>query len=203
MRVVVAEDLAELASEWIAERSAGTDPFRLALAGGSTPKAVYERLASLDLEWHRWHLWWGDERLVPSDHADSNERMAREALLNRVAIPEEQIHPLRSTEVALPDRFDLVLLGIGADGHTASLFPGDPGLDAVEPIIRVERPDHPRLSLTFPVVNGARAAAFLVSGGGKREVLGRVLAGESQLPASRVAAQETLVLADQAAVPVA
>ena len=199
MRVVVGNDLAELASAWIAERSASADPFRIALAGGSTPKVVYERLATFDLDWQRWHVWWGDERVVPSDHPDSNERMAREALLTHVAIPERQVHPLRGTAVGLPDRFDLVLLGIGTDGHTASLFPGDPGLDVVEPIVRVERPDHPRFSLTLPVINGAQAAALLVSGEGKREILGRVLAGELELPAARVAAGETVVLADRAA----
>ena len=146
-------------------------------------------------------MWWGDERLVPPDHPDSNERMAREALLDRVPIPPEQIHPLRSADVALPERFDLVLLGIGEDGHTASLFPGDPALDATAPVVRVERPDHPRLTLTFPVLNAARAAAFLVAGAGKREILARVLAGDQALPATRVHAEGTFVLADEAAAP--
>lgn len=199
MRVVAAEDLAEVAAGWIAERATSTDQFCIALAGGSTPKAVYERLVATEVEWSRWHVWWGDERMVPADHEDSNERMARSALLDHVAIPEQQVHPLRETDIGLPDRFDLVLLGIGTDGHTASLFPGDPGLDAIEPVVRVERPDHPRLSLTFPVINGARAAAFLVSGEGKREILGRILAGDAELPAARVAAADTVVIADHAA----
>ena len=167
MRVVVGEDLAELAAQWIAERSRRCERFAIALAGGSTPKAVYERLATMPLDWERWHVWWGDERMVAPDHDDSNERMAREALLDRVAIPASQITPLRSLETELPERFQLVLLGIGTDGHTASLFPGDAGLAASAPIVRVERPDHPRLSLTFPVLNGAECAAFLVSGEGK------------------------------------
>lgn len=135
------------------------------------------------------------------DHPDSNERMAREALLDRVPVPEDQIHPLRSTRVELPDRLDLVLLGIGEDGHTASLFPGDAALDARDPVVRVERPDHPRLTLTYPVLNAARAAAFLVAGEAKRDIVARVLAGDPSVPAARVAAAETVVLADDRAAP--
>jgi 6-phosphogluconolactonase len=199
MRIVVGDQLAELAADWIAERSRGHGRFAISLAGGSTPRAVYERLATMDLDWQSWHVWWGDERRVPSDHEDSNERMAREAWLDHVPIPEAQITPLRELDTPLPDRFQLVLLGIGTDGHTASLFPGDAGLDAKEPIIAVERPDHPRLSLTYGVLNGAECAAFLVSGEGKREMLGRIVGGDTSLPAARVSAAQTLVLADRAA----
>lgn len=146
-------------------------------------------------------MWWGDERMVPPDHPDSNERMAREALLSRVPIPESQVYPFRSLDIELPDRFDLVLLGIGPDGHTASLFPGDSALDATGPVVRVVRPDHPRLSLAYPVLNAARCAAFMVSGEGKREQVERVLAGDRTLPAARVAAEQTVILADRGAAP--
>lgn len=202
MELLVADDLVPLAAAWIAERAREAGgAFRIALAGGSTPRAVYQGLSLLPLDWGAWHVWWADERLVPPDHADSNERMAREALLTRVPIREPQIHPLRSPDVELPERFDLVLLGIGRDGHTASLFPGDPALEATEPIARVERPDHPRLTLTLPVLNAARAAAFLVSGEEKREIVARVLAGDGSLPAARVCGARTVVLADRAAAP--
>lgn len=137
---------------------------------------------------------------MPGDHRDSNERTATEALLARVPIPEGQIHPLRSEDVELPERFDLVLLGIGLDGHTASLFPDDPALEERErSIVPVVRPDHPRLTLTYPVIDAARAVAFLVAGADKRETVARVLAGDESLPAARVRAEETVVLADEAA----
>ncbi len=199
MRIVVGDDLAELGASFIADRSRGQSRFAISLAGGSTPRAVYERLADMPLAWASWHVWWGDERMVAPDHEDSNERMAREAWLDHVPIPDAQITPLRELETPLPDRFQLILLGIGTDGHTASLFPDDAGLEATEPIVRVERPDHPRLSLTYPVLNAAECVAFLASGEGKREMLRRVVEGGQELPAARVRAAETVVLADAAA----
>ena len=146
-------------------------------------------------------MWWSDERVVPADHPDANERLAREALLSRVPIVEEQIHPLRGLDVELPRQFDLVLLGVGSDGHTASLFPGhaeelaDPG-----PLVYVPTPGlpppHPRISFSLPYLNAQPLAAFLVAGEGKREVLSRVLAGDETLPAAQVRAEQTVVLAD-------
>ncbi|HXV58663.1 MAG TPA: 6-phosphogluconolactonase [Gaiellaceae bacterium] len=190
----------------MAERSRGRFPFRIALTGGSTPRRVYERLAELPLDWGSWHVWWSDERLVPPEHPDSNERLARESLLSRVPIPEAQIHPLRSPAAELPERFDLVLLGLGPDGHTASLYPSheaelaDPG-----PVVHVpvpgHPPPHPRLSFSLPYLNAQPLVALLVGGEDKREILARVLAGDERLPAARVRAEETVVLADTAAAP--
>lgn len=205
MQLLTGRDLAGLGAEWIAGRAEGTRPFRIALAGGSTPEKVYRRLAERDLDWAAWHVWWSDDRVVPPEHEDSNERMAREALLSRVPIPEEQVYPLRSTDAELPETFDLVLLGIGPDGHCASLFPGDPALEATDPVAYVPEPGlppkHPRLTFTYPVLNGARATAFLVGGESKAEIVARVLAGDERLPAARVRARETWLLADEEAVP--
>ena len=165
--------------------------------------AVYARLAELDLDWPRWHVWWSDERDVPPDDELSNERLARETLLSKVPVPEKQIHPLRSTDVELPERFDLILLGIGPDGHTASLFPGKPELEATEPVVFVPEagwePYVPRYSFSLPLLNAGPIVAFLVGGEGKREILARVLAGDESLPAARVQAPETYVLADASA----
>lgn len=166
---------------------------------------MYERLSRSNLNWNEWHVWWSDERVVPPDHPDSNERMARETLLDRVRVPEEQLHPLRSADVELPGEFDLILLGIGPDGHCASLFPGQPGLQATEPVIYVPEPGlpppHPRLTFTFPILNRGRTTAFLAAGAGKREIVRRMLAGDESLPAGRVRAPETVLLVDEDAKP--
>jgi 6-phosphogluconolactonase len=167
--------------------------------------AVYERLAQEDLDWDGWHVWWSDERDVPPDDERSNERLARETLLSKVTVPGEQIHPLRSTRTELPERFELILLGIGPDGHTASLFPRKAELEATAPVVYVPEPGWepfvPRYSFSLPLLNTGPTVAFIVGGEKKRDVLARVLAGDESLPAARVRAPETVVLADGAAAP--
>ena len=158
----------------------------------------------MEVGWDSWHVWWSDERLVPPEHEGSNERMAREALLDRVPVPEDQVHPLRSPDVELPEAFELVLLGLGPDGHTASLFPGhDDELADPGPVVYVPEPGmpppHPRLSFSVAYLSSQPLVAFLVGGEGKRDVLARVLAGDESLPAARVRARETVILADEAA----
>jgi 6-phosphogluconolactonase len=159
-------------------------------------------LAELELDWTNWHVWWSDERDVPPHDELSNEKLARDTLLSKVPVPEKQIHPLRSTDVELPERFDLILLGIGPDGHTASLFPGRPELESTDPVVYVPEagwePYVPRYTFTLPLVNAGPVVAFIVGGEDKAAILARVLAGDESLPAARVRAPETYVLADRA-----
>ncbi len=193
-----------------ADRFLALQPRTVALAGGSTPQALYERLATCKYPWPETEVFFGDERCVPPDHPDSNYRMAQEALLSKVQarvhrMPAELCDPARYEEELatvfgseLP-RFDLIFLGLGADGHTASLFPGDPALDERERwVVRVERDDHARLTMTLPVLSAAAAVVFLVSGEAKRDALRQLMAG-ADIPAARVSAKRVIVLADDAA----
>ena len=185
--------------------------FRLALSGGNTPRAVHAQLARLgaDLPWNHVQITFGDERCVPPDHADSNFRMARESLLDAIAIPagnvfriRGEIDPAAAAQeyeqklAAVAARFgepryvhDLLLLGLGEDGHTASLFPGSPALDeTVRNVIPATGPKPPpqRITMTFPLLNAARHVCFLVSGGGKDALIAEIVAGGSSHPAARV-----------------
>jgi 6-phosphogluconolactonase len=182
-------------------------PFRVALAGGRTPRGVYEELAAAHvqggraIDWERTHVFFGDERAVPPDHPDSNFGMARRALFSRVPLPEENIHRVPA-EAPDPEaaaeayereirsvftpasgewpRFDLVLLGMGADGHVASLFPDSAALLESHRIVTstwVEPLRARRFTLTLPVINSAACVLFLVTGAGKAPVLRDVLQG--------------------------
>ncbi|HZR97680.1 MAG TPA: 6-phosphogluconolactonase [Chloroflexota bacterium] len=219
--VIVAADgeaLARQAAPYIAQTLAAAAAARgacaIALSGGSTPRRTHELLAAPPLRevvpWDRLHVFWGDERCVPPDNADSNYHMADETLLSRVPIPPRNVHrvlteagspvtvaahyerELRShfgLEVEDVPVFDLILLGMGPDGHTASLFPG--GL-AVEETRRLVVPSeigympHPRVTFTLPVLNAARSVVFLITGRDKAPSLARALAGDPSLPAGRV-----------------
>lgn len=224
-RLEVARDPADLAARAAdhveALLRAGSGPFRLALSGGSTPRALYARLAGRDLPWERLRLFLGDERAVPPDHPDSNYRMVRETLLAGAPLAPEQVHrwetergPEGAAEAyeatlarefgGFPPRFDLVLLGMGDDGHTASLFPGTPALEVLDRSTAANPPGGSRgwrLTLTFPVLNAARRVLFLVAGASKTPALRTVLAG-GDLPAARVrGTEDTLFLVDRAAWP--
>ncbi|MCA1804387.1 MAG: 6-phosphogluconolactonase [Xanthomonadaceae bacterium] len=194
----LADHLIAHARQCIAARGAA----HLVLAGGATPRHFYRELAQParreQLDWSRVHIYFGDERCVPPDHPDSNYHMARTALLEQVPIPEAQIHPMparmetvRGDAAAyarelvrhapagrgdLP-RFDLVLLGLGEDGHTASLFPGTCILNERERAVAavyVPRLKSWRISLTYPALRQARALWILASGAGKADILGRI-----------------------------
>ena len=186
-------------------------PRSIALGGGSTPRELYERLAKAKVPWVEIDVFFGDERCVPPDHPDSNFRLAHEALLSKVPA---RVHRMRGercdaggyAEVLRrvldgdPPALDLAILGLGDDGHTASLFPGDPALEERNrTVVRVDRPDRPRLTLTLPVLSAAKVALFLVTGASKRDALRRLLAGEP-VPAARVAAARVVVVADEAAI---
>ncbi|MGI9050615.1 MAG: 6-phosphogluconolactonase [Rubrobacteraceae bacterium] len=197
------EALAEAAAQDFARRAGesidASGRFTVALAGGSTPKVAYELLAreyADRLDWSKVHVFFGDERTVPPDHEDSNYRMAKEALLDHVRVGSEhrmrgELPPAEAAVAYEEDleqffgglpRLDLIMLGIGEDGHTASLFPHTPALDvrdrwAVEnPVDKLETI---RLTLTVPVINAARNVVFLVAGEGKAEALFQILEGEA------------------------
>ncbi len=187
--------------------------FTIALSGGSTPRRLYQVLGSPpydeEMAWDHWHVFWGDERCVPPDHEDSNFRMAKEALLDHVSIPASQVHRMRGEagpveaaeeyETAVLDvfqtptpSFDLILLGVGDDGHTASLFPGTQALQEKHrlvvsnwaPSIQAHR-----ITFTLLLINAASVVAFLDTDESKAEVLRRVLqpkSGEGVLPAAMV-----------------
>jgi 6-phosphogluconolactonase len=220
---------AELFAKASAEAIEKSGRFSVALSGGSTPRHLYGLLAAnpfrARVRWDRVHIFFGDERCVPPDDDESNYRMAREALLDKVPVPlqnvlrmEGEIEPptaaaryedgLRRAFELGPGqtpRFDLVFLGLGPDGHTASLFPGTPALGETERLAvanPVEKMGSTRLTLTLPVLNAARRVVFLVAGKDKAQVLRQVLKGEpGQFPAQLVRPTdgELVFLVDRAA----
>lgn len=211
--------LAQRVAQWIVDLACATPGrFAIALSGGSTPKRLYGLLAAAPLRdqmpWSRVHLFFGDDRFVPWDSLDSNYAMANDAMLAQAPIPPQNIHgiPFAGTPgeasadyertlqsyygstVLDPGRplFDIVLLGMGPDGHTASLFPGKPALneqtrwavDVPEPGLT---PFIPRVTLTYPALASARSVAFVAAGSDKTAMMRRVLAGDHELPAARIA----------------
>ena len=224
------DTLAERFADWLVARyEDSTGRFALNLSGGSTPKSIYALLATeayrRKFDWERIHVFFGDERFVPPDHPDSNFRMAREALLSQVPIPEENVHavPTVAVDPAVAasqyertlksfygkDTLDLArplfavtLLGLGEDGHTASLFPGTEALTErarwVAAVVGAK--PEPRITMTYPALASSRAVVFLVAGGGKREMLARLLDGDRSIPAAHVeSAGDLTVFCDEAA----
>ncbi len=174
----------QAASQAISQRAA----FHIVLAGGTTPRRIYELLREADTDWAAWHVYFGDERCLPQEHAERNSRMAAHALLDQVAIPENQIHPIPAEQGAaiaassyaqtLADisLFDLVLLGLGEDGHTASLFPGhDPDMTPAAPaaiaVLNAPKPPPQRVSLSAHRLSATRQLMFLVTGAAKQQAV--------------------------------
>jgi 6-phosphogluconolactonase len=212
------ESLAHRVAQWVTDLAcAAPGRFAIALSGGSTPKRLFQLLAAAPLReqmpWERIHLFWGDDRFVPWDDPNSNYGMAREAMLAHVPIPPGHIHGIafegsvveaaQAYERELktyyggdtldPSRplFDVVMLGMGPDGHTASLFPGKPALDehrrwVVEVPEPGLNPHVPRVTLTYPALESSRSTAFVAAGADKLAMMNRVLAGEHALPSARI-----------------
>jgi 6-phosphogluconolactonase len=207
------KDLCSLISETAEKAIADRGRFSLVLSGGNTPRSLYETLSSSyreTIDWSRTFLFWGDERFVPQDHPESNYRTAAEALISHVPIPPENVFPVptgeRTTEKAAKKyekslrtffqgekfpRFDLVLLGLGEDGHTASLYKGDKAVNETKRWAAAARapqryPVRDRITLTLSAINSARTVVMLVTGEKKREILKKVLKNEGGYPAEKV-----------------
>ena len=219
-----AEAVAGHAADAVAERidDARRDgrELHIALAGGGTPRRAYELLAAVAGSWRHVHLWLGDERCVPSDDPESNARMVRESLLAGGRAEPPHLHEVPSPEIPedaawlyglevrerIPDAvFDIVLLGMGPDGHTCSLFPGHPVLDVVQapvaPVRESPKPPPERVTLTLPVVRRARFTLLLATGAQKRDALARALAGDRAIPLARLGDGLDEVACDVAAAP--
>jgi 6-phosphogluconolactonase len=212
------ESLAHRVAQWVTDLAcAAPGKFSIALSGGSTPKRLFQLLAAAPLveqmPWERVQLFWGDDRFVAWDDPNSNYGMANEAMLAHVPIPKGNIHGIAfkgsaadaaqayerelkayyGSDTLDPKRplFDVVLLGMGPDGHTASLFPGKPALDVkdrwvTEVPVPGLNPQVPRVTLTYPALDSARSTAFVAAGADKLAMMNRVLAGEHALPSARI-----------------
>jgi 6-phosphogluconolactonase len=207
--------LAHHVAEWMTQAALAADgPFRVSLSGGSTPKTLYGLLASDEFRsrfpWQRVSWYWGDERFVPYDHPESNFRMTREAMLAKAPVPPGNIHPIptdgspedaaRRYELTLqqayggasldPHRplFDVTLLGLGPDGHTASLLPGEPVLSERKRWVAAVAHGRPevRITMTYPALESSRRVAFLVAGEDKAAIFTAIRKGDSRVPAAQI-----------------
>lgn len=204
------DDLARAAAELFVAKSseavAQRGFFTIALSGGSTPKLLYELLANPNqpfreqVPWTMIHFYWSDERHVPPDHPESNYRMAYDNLLSRVPVSKAKVHRILSEnpdaaeaaqqyEAIVPPRFDLILLGLGTDGHTASIFPGSEVLQEKKRLVAApwfEKLNSYRITMTLPLINNAALVVFLVSGSEKARIVKEVLQGTKRYPAQEV-----------------
>ncbi len=209
LAAAVAQRIVDVVQQTIAVRGV----CRIALAGGETPRRCYEQLCPMPVDWGHVHIYFGDERCLPVGDAQRNDTMAQHALLRHIAIPANNVHSIPAEidvqvaasryalelHQAMP--FDLVLLGMGEDGHTASLFPGDPALqsrDSVVAVFDAPKPPPQRVSLGLTTLRQARQRIFLVAGASKRAPLAQIFHG-AELPAARVGASEWHV--DRDAIP--
>ncbi len=201
-----------------ARRASERRPFLLALSGGRTPAPMFRRLADMEIPWEFVHIFQVDERFALPGSEDRNFTHLQRDLLNSIRIPVDHIHPMPVDEddpaaaaaeyaallgrlVGTPPVFDLVHLGLGPDGHTASLVPGDPVLDAESTVaITGEYAGHRRMTITYPVLDRARRILWVVTGAEKADALARLRRGDRTIPAGRVASGNALVLADAAAI---
>ena len=209
-----AERIARIARNAVAERGRCA----LAFSGGTTPWRTFRALAGEDVPWDCVHLFQVDERDAPSGDPERNDLHLKEALIDRIAIPSANIHPMPVEEGDLaagsrryesilrriagtPPVLDLVQLGLGEDGHTASLFPGDAATQVIDADVAASglHKGWRRMTLTFPAIDRARCILWLVTGSGKSEALGRLRAGDRSIPAGRVRGDRAVLLADTAA----
>ncbi len=203
LAAAVADSIASCAEADVRTRGV----FHLVLAGGRTPRRAYETLRAKSVPWQRVHVWFGDERCLPRGSPGRNDAMAAEALLRHVPLPAEQIHPIPAElgpdaaaaayarELASVPVLDLVLLGLGEDGHTASLFPGHPALRDPRPVVPVHdapKPPPERVSMGLSLLNSARRRLVMAAGEAKHAAVMRIRRGED-LPAARLAAAEWYV----------
>lgn len=197
-RIVVAEAEAAILDRQV---------FRMVLAGGATPRRTYEILAGMSQDWSAWEIFWSDERCLPTDHPERNSRMARDAWLSRVAIPARQIHPMPAELGAVraaakyamlildQPPFDLVLLGMGEDGHTASLFSANGDRSPVIAVHGAPKPPGERVSLNFQTLRACRNQLVLVTGAEKSSALRAWQQGEN-LPIAQVVRSDACLLVD-------
>jgi 6-phosphogluconolactonase len=199
--------VARMARSAVSERGR----FTFAVSGGHTPWAMFAELKGEDMPWAEVELFQVDERVAPDGDPDRNLTHLRESIGGTPA----QVHPMPVTDpdlaaaaagyaTVLPERFDLVHLGLGPDGHTASLVPGDPVLEVTDALVAVTQPyqGHRRMTLTYPALARADQLLWLVTGADKRDALAKLLAGDESIPAGRVVAARSVVMADQAAADV-